>query len=56
MKKIIKKIKKIKDLNIKPDTLNLITEEMGNSLKHIATGNKLINRRLIAQALKSRFN
>jgi hypothetical protein len=29
------KFKCIKDLNIKPDILNLIEEKMGNSLEHI---------------------
>jgi hypothetical protein len=32
------KSKWIKDLHIKPDTLNLREETVGNSLKHIGTG------------------
>jgi hypothetical protein len=32
------KSKWIKDLNIKPDTLDLIEEKVGNSLEHIGTG------------------
>jgi hypothetical protein len=31
------KYKWIKDLNIKPDTLNLIEENVGNNLQHICT-------------------
>jgi hypothetical protein len=32
------KPKWIKNLHIKPDTLNLIEKKMGNSLKHTGTG------------------
>jgi hypothetical protein len=32
------KYKWIKDLHIKPDTLNLIEEKVGRSLEHIRTG------------------
>jgi hypothetical protein len=32
------KSKWIKDLNIKPNIQNLIEEKVGNSLKHIGTG------------------
>jgi hypothetical protein len=35
------KFKCIKDLNIKPDTLNLIEEKMGNCLEHIGKGKKI---------------
>jgi hypothetical protein len=41
----------IKDLNIKPDTLNLIEEEVGNSLELIVTGDSFLNRTPMAQAL-----
>ena len=33
----------IKDLHIKPDTLNLIEKKLGNSLKHMATGENFLN-------------
>ena len=38
------KSKWIKDLNIKPDTLNLIEEKVGSILEHISTGNHFLNR------------
>jgi hypothetical protein len=37
------KSKCIKDLHIKPDTLNLIEEKVGNRLKHIGTGGNFLN-------------
>ena len=43
----------IKNLNIKPDTLNLIGEKMGNTLKHVDTKENFLNRILMAQALIS---
>jgi hypothetical protein len=36
------KSKWIKDFNIKPNTLNLIEENMGNSLEHIGTEENLL--------------
>ena len=47
------KSKWIKDLNIKPDTLNLIEEKVGNSLEHIDTGEIFLNKIPMAQALRS---
>ena len=47
------KFKWIKDLNIKPETLTLIEEKLGNSLEHIGTGNNFLNRTPMAQALRS---
>ena len=41
---IILKSKQIKDLNINPDTLNLLEEKMGNNLIHIGTGDSFLNR------------
>jgi hypothetical protein len=38
------KSKWIKDLNIKPHTLNLIEEEVGNSLEHIGVGDKFLKK------------
>jgi hypothetical protein len=46
------KSKWIKDLLIKPDTLNLIEEKLGKSLKHIGTGENFLNRTPMAQALR----
>jgi hypothetical protein len=47
------KSKWIKDLYIKPDTLKLIKEKVGKSLKHMGTGGKFLNRTLMAYALRS---
>ena len=47
------KSKWIKDHNIKPDTLNLIEEKVGNSLKCIETGEIFLNRTSMAQTLRS---
>jgi hypothetical protein len=47
------KSKWIKDLNIKPDTLNLIEQKVGNSLQHIGTGDNFLNITRMAQALRS---
>ena len=49
------KSKWIKDLNIKPDTLNLIEEKVGKSLKLMGMGINVINRSPIAQTLTSKF-
>ena len=43
----------MKELNIKPDTLNLTEKKVLNSLKLIDPGRDFPNRTLIAQALKS---
>lgn len=43
----------IKDLNIKPDTLNLIEEKVGKSLEFIGTEGNFLNRTPMAQALRS---
>jgi hypothetical protein len=47
------KSKWINDLHIKPDTLNLIKEKMGNSLECIGTGEDYLNRTPMAQSLRS---
>jgi hypothetical protein len=47
------KSKWIKDLNIRPDTLNLKEVKVGNSLQHITTGENFLNKSPIAQALRS---
>jgi hypothetical protein len=46
------KSKWIKDLNIKPDTLNLIEENVGKSLELIGTGGNFLNRTPMAHALR----
>jgi hypothetical protein len=43
----------IKDLNIKPDILNLIEEKLAKSLQLIGTGGNFLNRTPMAQALMS---
>jgi hypothetical protein len=43
----------IKDLHIKPDKLNIIKENMGNSFKHINTEKIFLNRTPMAQALRT---
>jgi hypothetical protein len=50
------KSKWIKDLNIKPDTLNLIEEKVGKILELISTGENFLNRTPIAHALRSRID
>jgi hypothetical protein len=50
------KSKWIKDLYIKPDTLKLIEEKLGNSLEHMSTGENFPNRTPIACALRSRID
>jgi hypothetical protein len=47
------KSKWIKDLHIKPDTLNLIEEKVGNSLEHIGTEENFLNGTPMTQALRS---
>ena len=43
----------IKDLNIKPDILNLIEEKVGNTLEHIVTGDNFLNRTPMAKTPRS---
>jgi len=50
------KFRWIKDLNIKLGTLNPIEEKAGNCLENIGTGDKFLNRTLVAQTLKSTTN
>ena len=45
------KSKWIKDLNRKPDALNLIEEKVGKSLKLIGTGGSFLNRTPTAHTL-----
>jgi hypothetical protein len=46
------KSKWIKDLNIKPDTLNLVEEKVGKHLELIGTGGNFLNITPMAHALK----
>jgi hypothetical protein len=50
------KFKWIKDLNIKPDTLNLIEEKVGNSLEHIGTEDNFLTSKPTVQTLRSTIN
>ena len=50
------KYKCIKDLNVKPDTLNLAEQKVGNNLEHTSIGDSFLNRTPIAQALRSTLN
>jgi hypothetical protein len=50
------KSKWIKDLHIKPDTLNLIKEKVGKRLEHVGTQEKFLNRTPMVYALRSRIN
>ena len=50
------KSKWIKELHIKPETLKLIEEKVGKSLKDMGTGEKFLNRTAMACAVRSRIN
>jgi hypothetical protein len=46
----------IKELHIKPETLKLIEEKVGKSLKDMGTGEKFLNRTAMACAVRSRID
>jgi hypothetical protein len=50
------KSKWINNLNIKPDTVNLIEEKVWKSLEHMGTREKFLNRAPVAYALRSRID
>jgi hypothetical protein len=50
------KSKWIKDLYIKPYTLNLIEEKVGHSLKQQGTAENFLNKTPMAYSLRSRIN
>ena len=50
------KSKWIKELHIKPETLKLIEEKVGKSLKFIGTGEKFLNSTAMACAVRSRID
>jgi hypothetical protein len=45
----------IKDLHIKPDTMKLVEENMGKSLKQMSTRESFLNRTPMAYTLRSRI-
>ena len=49
------KSKWIKELHIKPETLELIEEKVGKSLEDMGTGEKFLNRTAMACAVRSRI-
>jgi hypothetical protein len=46
----------IKDLHIKPDTVNLLEEKVGKNLKHMGTGGKFLIRTPMAYVLRPVIN
>ena len=50
------KSKWIKDLHIKTETLKLIEEKVGKSLKHMSTGERFLTRTPMACAIRTRMN
>ena len=50
------KSKWIKELHIKPETVKLIEEKVGESLEDMSTGGKLLNRTAMAYAVRSRID
>ena len=50
------KSKWIKDLNIKPDTLNLTEEKVGSTIGCTGIGNDFLNRTPAAQTLRETIN
>jgi len=46
----------IKDLDIKPDTLKLMEEKVGENLQYIGTGENFLNRSPMTYALRSRID
>ena len=50
------KSKWIKELPIKPETLKLIEEKVGESLEDMGTGGKFLNRTAMACAVRLRIN
>jgi hypothetical protein len=47
------KSKRLKDLNIKTDILNLIEEKVGSSFEPTGTGDNFLNRISVSQVLRS---
>jgi hypothetical protein len=49
------KTKWIKELHLKPETLKLIEEKVGKSLKDMSTGGKFLNRTAMTFVVRSRI-
>ena len=49
-------LKWIKDLNIRPDTIKLLEENVGKKLLYIGRGNDFLDMTLKAQAKKAKIN
>jgi hypothetical protein len=49
-------VKRIQDLNIKPDALNLTEEKVGKSLELSGIRGNFLNRTTVAHALRSKIN
>jgi hypothetical protein len=49
-------LKWIKDLNLKPETLKLVKERAGNTLKLLGTGINFLNRTQMAQQRRERID
>jgi hypothetical protein len=47
---------RIKELHVKPETLELIEEKVGKSLEDMSTGQNFLNRSAIACAVRSRID
>ena len=50
------KSKRIKSLNVKQESLNLIEQKVGNSLELVRIGDNFLNRIPMAQVLRARIN
>jgi hypothetical protein len=48
--------KRIKDLNIRPETLKLVQEREGNMLEAIGIGKDFLRRTQVAQQLRKRID
>jgi hypothetical protein len=46
----------IKDLNIRPQTLKLLQERVGNTLEHTGISNNFLNRTQMAQQLREKID
>jgi hypothetical protein len=49
------KLRWIKDLHIKPESLKIIKEKVGKSLNHMGTGEEFLNRTPVSCAVRSRI-
>jgi hypothetical protein len=49
-------VEHMEDLHIKSDTLKLIEKKVGESLEHMHTEEKFLNRTVVAYALRSRID